>query len=65
MVLNVETVICAPLEPQEPSVYGIVSAKRGLTHVFSRFKKRSVKCPLHIASYALRIGISVMELDVN
>ena len=23
---------------------------------------RSLKCPLHIASYALRIGMSVMEL---
>ena len=23
---------------------------------------RSLKCPLHIASYALRIGVSVMEL---
>ena len=23
---------------------------------------RSLKCPLHIASYAMRIGVSVMEL---
>ena len=28
--------------------------KRDLTHV---------KCPLHIASYVLRIGVSVMELQ--
>ena len=26
------------------------------------FYSRSLKCPLHIASYALRIGVSVMEL---
>ena len=46
--------------------YRIVSAKRDLMHVFSRFQillySRSLKSPLHIASYALRIGVSVMEL---
>ena len=35
-------------------------------HVFSRFQfcfyYRSLNCPLYIASYALRIGVSVMEL---
>ena len=34
---------------------------------FSRFEillySRSQKCPLHFASYALRIGVSVMELS--
>ena len=37
-----------------------------ISYVFSRFLiflySRSLKCPLHIASYALRIGVSVMEL---
>ena len=28
-------------------------------------QSRSLKCPLHIASYALRIGVSVMELKVS
>ena len=37
---------------------GIVSEKRDLTNVFSRF----LKCPLQIALYALRIKVSVMEL---
>ena len=36
----------------------IVSSKRDLSHVFSRsiflLYARSLKCPLHIASYALR-----------
>ena len=38
--------------------------KWDLTHVFSiyLFYCRSLKYPLHIASYALRIGVSVMEL---
>ena len=45
----------------------IVSVIRNLTHVFQDFNffeilDRSLECPLHIASYALRIGISVMEL---
>ena len=39
----------------------IVSAKRDLTHVFQDFNF-CCKCPLHIASYALRIGVAVMEL---
>ena len=42
---------------------GIVSTKRDLTHFFSRFHifgySRSLQCPLHIASYALKIGVSV------
>ena len=47
----------------------IVSAKSDLTHVFSRFSlllflySRSLKCPLRIASYALRIGVSVMDSE--
>ena len=40
--------------------------KRDLTHDFVQdfnfFIIRSLKCPLQIASYELRIGISVMEL---
>ena len=40
--------------------------KRGLTHIFSRFQilrySRSLK-QLNIASYALRIGVSIMELS--
>ena len=47
--------------------YGIVSVKRDLMHGFSRFQifgyYKSLKCPLHIASYALRIGVSVMESE--
>ena len=43
-------------------IYGIVAAKRALTHVFSRFQIVILECPPHIASYALRIDISVMEL---
>ena len=54
------------IQPLLLELYGIVSAKRDLTHVFSTFQiflySRSLKCPLHIASYALRIGVSVMEL---
>ena len=46
------------------------SAKKDLMHVFSKISifgfdfSRSLKCPLYIASYdfALRIGVSVMEL---
>ena len=38
-----------------------------LSHVFSRFNfflySRSLKCLLHIASYALGIGVSVMVLN--
>ena len=34
-------------------------------HAFLRFRffkySRSLKCPLHIASYAMRIGVSVMD----
>ena len=37
------------------------SAYRDLKCVLSRFIR--MKCPLHIASYALRIGVSVMELQ--
>ena len=37
------------------------SVKRDLTHAFSKFQF-CLKCPLHIASYALRIRLSVMEL---
>ena len=42
---------------------GIVSTKRDLMHQdFELFKySRSLKCPLHIASYALRILVSVVE----
>ena len=37
--------------------------KRDLTHVFQNFYvSRSLKCPLHIASYTLRIGVFVTEL---
>ena len=38
--------------------------EKDLMHVFSRFQFFffKVKYPLHIASYALRIGVSVMEL---
>ena len=43
--------------------YGIVSVKRDLMHGFSRFLIKSLKCPLHIASYALRIGVSVVESE--
>ena len=32
------------------------------THVFSFLYSRSLKCSPHIASYALRIGVSVIEL---
>ena len=44
--------------------YGIVS---DLTNVFSRFQKKffnnlKSECPLYIASYALRIIVSVIEL---
>ena len=36
---------------------------RSLLYVVQFFiYSRSLKCPLHIASYALRIGVSVMEL---
>ena len=47
--------------------FTIVSAKRDLSHMFSQDRNsflyaRSLKCPLHIASYALRIGVSVIEL---
>ena len=48
-------------------LYRIVSARRDLKHVFFQIiniifiYSRSLKCPLHIASYALRIGVSVME----
>ena len=51
---------------------GIEKSKRALMHVFLRFQLknnyiyyyifRSLKCPLHIASYTLRIGVSFMEL---
>ena len=42
------------------STYGIEKGKKCM---FSRFfYSRSLKCPLHIASYTLRIGVSVMEL---
>ena len=45
-------------------MYGIVSAKVDLTHVFffqdlNFGYSRSLKCPLHIAFYALRIGVFV------
>ena len=39
--------------------------EKGPNACFSRFHflkySRSLKCPLHIASYALRIGVSIME----
>ena len=48
-------------------IYGIVSAKRDLTHVvfflkISNFLNISLKCSLHIVSYALRIEVSIVEL---
>ena len=46
-------------------LYGIVSVKRDLTHALfqdSNKYSRSLKCPLHIAFYALRIEVSIMEL---
>ena len=52
--------------PQAPYHYTnrSVTAKRDLTHVFSRFQifvySRTLKCPLHIAFYVLRIGVSVV-----
>ena len=39
-----------------------MGSKKERMHVFQIFYSRSLKCPLHIASYALRIGVSVMEL---
>ena len=42
-----------------------VSAKRDLTHVCFKILDifiRSMKCPLHIASYALKIGHGVVRL---
>ena len=39
-----------------------MESKRDLTHVFLSSNFISLKCPLHIASYAVRIGVSVMEL---
>ena len=48
-------------------IYGIVSAKREPSTCFFKFNffrySRSLKCPLHIASYALRIRVSVMKLQ--
>ena len=51
-------------------VYGIVSVKRDLTYVFSRFQffyilevRKCLKCPLHMTSYTLRIEVSVRELQ--
>ena len=31
--------------------------------IFFKVYSTNLKCPLHIASYALRIGVSVMELQ--
>ena len=52
--------------------YGIVSAKRDLTCFFKisnffQLYSRSLKCSLHITSYALRIGVSITEfyLELN
>ena len=51
---------------KESAKYRIVSAKRDLTHVFFKISNclysRSLNCPVYIASYALKIGVSVMEL---
>ena len=47
-------------------IIGIVLGPNARYFVFSRFqfniKSRSLKYPLHIVSYALRIVVSVMEL---
>ena len=39
-----------------------MGSKWELMHVFKIFYSRSSKFSLHIASYALRIGVSVMEV---
>ena len=41
------------------SPYGIFPQKETLAIII---RSQIFKCPLHIASYALRIGVSVMEL---
>ena len=46
---------------------GIIMVKRDQTYVFMRFQfhlySRGLKCPLHIASYALRIGVSDTDAE--